>query len=71
MTSMNGGKPSSSFLDNAKRTVCEVWTRLSAMGYCRPVSNFNKGKKSEYKERKCFTEKAAINGMRKRFKDGE
>lgn len=27
MTSMNGGKPSSSFLDNAKRTVCEVWKR--------------------------------------------
>ena len=40
-------------LDNAKRTKCEVWTR--AMGYCRPVSNFNKGKKSEFYERKYFT----------------
>lgn len=51
-------------IDNAKRTVCEVWTR--AMGYCRPVSNFNKGKKSEFKERKCFTEKSAVETMKKR-----
>ena len=59
----------SGFLHGMKRQVTEIWTR--AMGYCRPVSNFNKGKKSEYKERKCFTEEAAMNGMRKRFKDGE
>ncbi|PJB82319.1 MAG: ribonucleoside triphosphate reductase, partial [Acidobacteria bacterium CG_4_9_14_3_um_filter_49_7] len=36
--------------------ICEIWTRV--MGYHRPVSQFNKGKKSEYKERKCFTEQA-------------
>jgi ribonucleoside-triphosphate reductase len=30
------------------------------MGYCRPVSNFNKGKKSEYRERKFFTEGASV-----------
>ncbi len=33
---------------------CEVWTRV--MGYHRPVSQYNKGKKSEYKERVCFKE---------------
>lgn len=58
MVNKNGGKSGSSFLDNAKRTVCEVWTR--AMGYCRPVANFNKGKKSEFAERKCFTEEASM-----------
>lgn len=42
------------------RTKCEVWTR--AMGYCRPVQNFNKGKKSEFKERKFFTEKKTVDG---------
>lgn len=31
---------------------CEVWTRV--MGYHRPVSEFNKGKKSEYAERISF-----------------
>jgi ribonucleoside-triphosphate reductase (formate) len=36
--------------------ICEIWTRV--MGYHRPVSQFNKGKKSEYKERICFTEQA-------------
>jgi anaerobic ribonucleoside-triphosphate reductase len=36
------------------RTKCEIWTRV--MGYHRPVSQFNKGKKSEYKDRVCFKE---------------
>ena len=36
---------------------CEVWTRV--MGYHRPVSRFNTGKKGEYHERKMFTECAA------------
>lgn len=31
------------------RQKCEVWTRV--MGYFRPVSQFNSGKKSEYAER--------------------
>lgn len=31
------------------RQKCEVWTRV--MGYFRPVSQFNVGKKSEYAER--------------------
>ena len=37
--------------------VCEVWTRV--MGYHRPVSSFNIGKKGEFEERKFFTEGAA------------
>jgi len=31
---------------------CEVWTRV--MGYHRPVSGFNRGKRAEYEERTCF-----------------
>lgn len=37
---------------------CEVWTRV--MGYHRPVSNFNAGKQSEFKERTLFTEARAV-----------
>jgi len=48
-------------IDNSKRTKCEIWTRV--MGYCRPVSNFNKGKKSEFYERKFFTEDRLMTGM--------
>jgi len=36
------------------RTKCEVWTRV--MGYHRPVSQFNIGKKSEHFERTHFQE---------------
>lgn len=38
----------------AKRTRCEVWTRV--MGYHRPVANFNVGKKSEHYSRQHFSE---------------
>lgn len=38
----------------SKRTRCEVWTRV--MGYHRPVSHFNTGKKSEHYSRKHFQE---------------
>ena len=44
-------------LNNEERTVCEVWTRV--MGYYRTTSAFNKGKQSEYSDRKCFSEKCA------------
>lgn len=40
-----------------QRTRCEVWTRV--MGYHRPVSHFNIGKKAEHYSRKHFTEAAA------------
>ncbi|WP_316863331.1 ribonucleoside triphosphate reductase [uncultured Cohaesibacter sp.] len=39
---------------NAERQPCEIWTRV--MGYHRPVSSFNKGKKGEYAERRTFKE---------------
>ncbi len=37
-----------------ERQRCEVWTRV--MGYHRPVSEFNPGKKSEHAERLHFRE---------------
>lgn len=43
-----------SLLTDAERTRCEVWTRV--MGYHRPVTSFNKGKKSEHAERRHFVE---------------
>lgn len=41
----------------AAPVACEVWTRV--MGYHRPVSSFNVGKKGEHAERVPFTEAAA------------
>ncbi len=41
-------------LNDADRQPCEVWTRV--MGYYRPTSRFNAGKKSEYNERIFFCE---------------
>lgn len=43
--------------DRGREQACEVWTRV--MGYFRPVTSFNTGKQSEYKERQMFTEQAA------------
>ena len=37
-----------------QRTPCEIWTRV--MGYFRPVTSFNIGKKSEHMSRKHFQE---------------
>ena len=45
-------------LQNVKGEKCEIWTRV--MGYHRPVSEFNKGKKSEFKERVYFEEEVAL-----------
>ena len=44
-------------LTDAERQPCEIWTRV--MGYHRPVSSFNTGKKGEFRERKYFTEQCA------------
>ena len=41
------------------RQKCEVWTRV--MGYHRPVTSFNIGKKSEHAERKHFNESVSAN----------
>lgn len=45
-------------LSDEERQPCEIWTRV--MGYHRPISEFNKGKKSEYHARKCFIEQGLI-----------
>lgn len=44
-------------LDEKERQPCEVWTRV--MGYHRPVSSFNIGKKGEHQERRFFREEKA------------
>jgi len=41
-------------LKDEERQPCEVWTRV--MGYHRPVSEYNPGKKSEHEERTHFEE---------------
>ena len=41
-------------LKDEERQPCEVWSRV--MGYNRPVSSYNIGKKGEFHERKYFTE---------------
>jgi hypothetical protein len=48
-------------LTDEERQPCEVWTRV--MGYHRPVSEFNRGKKSEYYSRKCFEETKAVSHL--------
>ena len=47
-------------LKEEERTRCEVWTRV--MGYHRPVTSFNKGKKSEHRERRFFVEERCRQG---------
>ena len=37
-----------------KRTLCEIFSRV--MGYLRPVSQYNIGKKQEFADRKWFKE---------------
>jgi hypothetical protein len=41
-------------LPREERTPCEIWTRV--MGYHRPVSAFNLGKRAEHIERQYFCE---------------
>ncbi|MBR4931407.1 MAG: hypothetical protein IKZ02_00085 [Alphaproteobacteria bacterium] len=41
-------------LNEQERQPVECWTRV--MGYFRPYSQFNKGKKSEFNDRKWFLE---------------
>ena len=44
-------------LVDSERQRCEIWTRV--MGYHRPVSSFNIGKKGEFHERRFFEEHRA------------
>ena len=48
----------SGVLNDAERQRCEVWTRV--MGYHRPVSSFNTGKKGEAAERRYFEERHCV-----------
>lgn len=48
-------------LIDEERQECEIWTRV--VGYYRPVSEFNIGKKSEYNERKFFKESKTLNSL--------
>ncbi len=48
-------------LRDEERQRCEVWTRV--MGYHRPVSSFNTGKKGEFHERTCFDERSCSTGL--------
>ncbi len=43
------------------RQKCEVWTRV--MGYCRPLSQMNIGKKSEFCSRKYFDELCSLQSL--------
>lgn len=45
-------------LKDEERQPVECWSRC--MGYFRPVSEWNRGKKSEFAERKCFVESKAV-----------
>lgn len=49
-----------------KRQECEVFSR--SMGYIRPVSNFNIGKRAEYEERKTFKESVIFSSINKLLK---
>lgn len=42
---------------DADRQLCEVWTRV--MGYHRPISAYNAGKRAEHAERVAFKEPSA------------
>jgi hypothetical protein len=44
-------------LTDDERQPCEIWTRV--MGYHRPMSSFNTGKKGEFHERRYFSEQCA------------
>ena len=41
-------------LKDEERQRCEIWSRV--MGYHRPISSFNIGKKQEYADRKNYIE---------------
>lgn len=49
--------PSTITLSDCERQPCEIWTRV--MGYHRPLSSFNIGKKGEFHERNYFTEQCS------------
>ncbi len=54
MTTANALRDNSLPTDQRQR--CEVWTRV--MGYHRPVSQFNLGKRAEHHERRHFRQES-------------
>lgn len=54
-------------LKDDERQVVECWTRC--MGYFRPISQYNPGKVSEFKERVWFLEEKAMKPLKKEEKE--
>ena len=48
-------------LKNKERQKGGIWTRI--MGYFRPVSGYNPGKKAEFYERRYFSEEKALENI--------
>lgn len=46
---------------NFGRTKTSVWSR--SMGYIRPITNFNIGKRAEFEERKTFVESKCLKDL--------
>lgn len=53
-------------MDNSKRQKCETFSR--SMGYIRPISYFNIGKRAEFEERKTFKENIIFRAINKLLK---
>lgn len=45
------------FKDGSQQQICEVWSRV--MGYYRPMSEYNVGKRQEHADRLLFAEDKA------------
>lgn len=45
------------FKDGTRQQICEVWSRV--MGYYRPMSEYNVGKRQEHEDRQLFVEEKA------------
>lgn len=68
MTDYTLGNESEIRLNDTERQPCEIWTRV--MGYFRPVSEFNIGKKAEYAERQSFSEEKLIADYKREINGG-
>lgn len=53
-------------MGNSKRQPCETFSR--SMGYIRPISNFNIGKRAEFEERNTFKENVIFRTLNKLLK---
>ena len=55
--------------NKTERQQCEIFSR--AMGFVRPISYFNIGKRAEFEERKTFTEANSLKKLRKKKQDAK